>query len=85
MAYKFELYTDKAGETRFRFKAPNGEIMFGSEGYKQKKSAQRRDCIDPEERRRIDGRRQHRQVTKHTAIIGPAHRALPRRKAGDFE
>lgn len=40
MAYKFELYTDKAGETRFRFKAPNGEIMFGSEGYKQKKSAQ---------------------------------------------
>jgi uncharacterized protein YegP (UPF0339 family) len=40
MAYKFELYTDKAGETRFRFKASNGEIMFGSEGYKQKKSAE---------------------------------------------
>lgn len=40
MAYKFELYTDKAGETRFRFKASNGEIMFSSEGYKQKKSAQ---------------------------------------------
>lgn len=40
MAYKFEIYTDKAGETRFRFKASNGEIMFSSEGYKQKKSAQ---------------------------------------------
>lgn len=39
MAYKFELYTDKAGETRFRFKAPNGETMCASEGYKQKKSA----------------------------------------------
>ena len=39
MAYKFELYKDKAGEFRFRFKAQNGEIMFGSEGYKQKASA----------------------------------------------
>lgn len=39
MAYKFEVYTDKAGEYRFRFKASNGEIMFGSEGYKAKASA----------------------------------------------
>jgi uncharacterized protein YegP (UPF0339 family) len=39
MAYKFELYKDKAGEFRFRFKAPNGEIMFGSDGYAQKDSA----------------------------------------------
>jgi len=39
MAHKFELYKDKAGEFRFRFKASNGEIMFGSEGYKAKKSA----------------------------------------------
>jgi uncharacterized protein YegP (UPF0339 family) len=39
MAYKFELYKDKAGEFRFRFKAPNGESMFGSEGYAQKASA----------------------------------------------
>jgi hypothetical protein len=38
MAYKFEIYKDKAGEFRFRFKAPNGEIMFGSEGYKAKAS-----------------------------------------------
>ncbi|MFD0987725.1 YegP family protein [Methyloligella solikamskensis] len=39
MAYKFEVYTDKKGETRFRFKASNGEVMFGSEGYKAKASA----------------------------------------------
>ncbi|MCP4381549.1 MAG: YegP family protein [Hyphomicrobiales bacterium] len=39
MAYKFEVYTDKRGEYRFRFRASNGEIMFGSEGYKAKASA----------------------------------------------
>ncbi|ACI94683.1 conserved domain protein [Afipia carboxidovorans OM5] len=39
MAYKFEVYKDKAGEFRFRFKAPNGETMCSSEGYKQKASA----------------------------------------------
>lgn len=39
MAYKFEIYKDKAGEFRFRFKAPNGENMFSSEGYKAKASA----------------------------------------------
>lgn len=39
MAYKFEVYKDKAGEYRFRFKASNGETMFASEGYKAKASA----------------------------------------------
>ena len=39
MAYKFEVYKDKAGEFRFRFKASNGETMFASEGYKAKASA----------------------------------------------
>jgi uncharacterized protein YegP (UPF0339 family) len=39
MPYKFEVYKDKAGEHRFRFKAPNGEKMFGSEGYSSKASA----------------------------------------------
>jgi hypothetical protein len=39
MPYKFEVYKDKKGEFRFRFKAPNGENMFSSEGYKQKQSA----------------------------------------------
>ncbi|MCK0196821.1 YegP family protein [Ancylobacter sp. 6x-1] len=37
--YKFEVYKDKAGEFRFRFKASNGETMFVSEGYKAKASA----------------------------------------------
>ena len=36
MAYKFEVYKDKQDEFRFRFKAPNGENMFASQGYKQK-------------------------------------------------
>lgn len=30
---KFEVYTDKAGEFRFRLKAKNGEIIAASEGY----------------------------------------------------
>lgn len=36
---KFELYTDKSGEFRFRLKARNGEIIGTSEGYKAKASA----------------------------------------------
>jgi hypothetical protein len=39
MAYKFEVYKDKAGKTRFNFKAPNGETMFSSQGYVRKASA----------------------------------------------
>jgi len=35
---KFEVYKDKAGEYRFRLKAPNGEIIAVSEGYHSKKS-----------------------------------------------
>ena len=30
---KFEIYTDKAGEFRFRLKARNGQIVATSEGY----------------------------------------------------
>ena len=37
---KFEMYTDKAGEFRFRLKARNGEIILASEGYKAKTSCQ---------------------------------------------
>ena len=39
MAAKFELYSDKAGEFRFRLKAGNGEIILSSEGYKKRASA----------------------------------------------
>jgi uncharacterized protein YegP (UPF0339 family) len=35
---KFEIYEDKSGETRFRLKARNGEIIAVSEGYKAKAS-----------------------------------------------
>ena len=35
---KFEVYTDKAGEFRFRLKATNGQIIAVGEGYKAKES-----------------------------------------------
>jgi uncharacterized protein YegP (UPF0339 family) len=35
---KFEIYTDKSGEFRFRLKARNGQIIAVSEGYKSMKS-----------------------------------------------
>jgi uncharacterized protein YegP (UPF0339 family) len=38
MAYKFEIYKDKAGEFRVRFKY-NSETMFSTEGYASKASA----------------------------------------------
>ena len=31
---KFEVYTDKSGEFRFRLKATNGQVIATSEGYK---------------------------------------------------
>lgn len=40
MAGKWELYTDKGGEYRFRLKAGNGEVIaLSSEGYSTKASA----------------------------------------------
>ncbi|TQL44977.1 hypothetical protein FB562_2386 [Homoserinimonas aerilata] len=40
MAGKFELYTDKGGEFRFRLKAGNGEVIaLSSEGYTTKAAA----------------------------------------------
>jgi uncharacterized protein YegP (UPF0339 family) len=39
MAHTFEIYKDKAGEFRVRFKY-NSEVMFASEGYSSKASAQ---------------------------------------------
>ncbi len=37
---KFELYTDKSGEFRFRLKAKNGQIIATSESYKTKASCE---------------------------------------------
>jgi uncharacterized protein YegP (UPF0339 family) len=39
MAHSFEIYKDKAGEFRARFKF-NSETIFSTEGYKSKASAQ---------------------------------------------
>lgn len=39
MAGKFEIYTDKAGEYRFRLKAGNGETILTSEGYSGRSAA----------------------------------------------
>lgn len=36
MAGKFEVYKDKAGETRFRLKARNGQNILASKGYSRK-------------------------------------------------
>ena len=35
---KFEVYTDRKGEFRFRLKAANGQVIATGEGYKAKKS-----------------------------------------------
>jgi uncharacterized protein YegP (UPF0339 family) len=34
MSAKFQIYKDSKGEYRFRLKAPNGEVIAVSEGYK---------------------------------------------------
>jgi len=39
MAHSFEIVKDKAGEFRVRFKY-NSEVMFATEGYSSKASAQ---------------------------------------------
>ena len=38
---KFELYTDKSGDFRFRLKAKNGQIIATSEGYMTKPSCEK--------------------------------------------
>jgi uncharacterized protein YegP (UPF0339 family) len=43
MAHKFEIYKDKAGEFRVRFKY-NSEVIFSTEGYSSKSSA--KDAIE---------------------------------------
>jgi uncharacterized protein YegP (UPF0339 family) len=43
VAHKFEIYKDKAGEFRVRFKY-NSEVIFSTEGYASKSGA--RDAID---------------------------------------
>ncbi|CAN5268727.1 YegP family protein [soil metagenome] len=40
VAHKFEIYKDKAGEFRVRFKY-NAEVIFSTEGYSDKSGAKR--------------------------------------------
>jgi len=40
VAHKFEIYQDKAGEFRVRFKY-NSEVIFATEGYSDKSGAKR--------------------------------------------
>jgi hypothetical protein len=40
MAHRFEIYQDKAGEFRVRFKY-NSEVIFSTEGYSDKSGAKR--------------------------------------------
>jgi len=41
MAAKFEVYTDKSGEYRWRLKSSNGQVIAtGGEGYSSKSGAQ---------------------------------------------
>jgi len=40
MAHRFEIYTDKAGEHRIRFKF-NAETIFSTEGYSSRSGAKR--------------------------------------------
>lgn len=40
MKAKFQIFKDAKGEYRFRLKAPNGEIITVSEGYKTKQKCE---------------------------------------------
>ena len=62
MAGKFEMYTDKKGETRFRLKAGNGQIILASEGYKQKASC--KNGIESVRKNSQDDNRFERKETK---------------------
>ncbi len=63
MAGKFECYTDKAGEFRFRLKAGNGETILASEGYTTKTACAngmrsvQKNCLDEScfEKKTTDG------------------------------
>ena len=56
MAHKFEIYKDKAGEFRVRFKY-NSEVMFSTEGNSVEVRGQGRHREHQEERPRRRGRR----------------------------
>lgn len=62
MSGKFEIYTDKAGEFRFRLKASNGQNILASEGYKSKSSC--KNGVDSVKKNAADDARYERKETK---------------------
>jgi uncharacterized protein len=41
MAAKFEVFEDAIGEFRWRLRAPNGEIVASSQGFRDRRDARR--------------------------------------------
>ncbi len=62
MAGKFEIYTDKGGEFRFRLKSGNGQTILASEGYKQRSSCE--NGIASVKKNSGDDKRYERKETK---------------------
>ena len=79
MAGKFECYTDKAGEFRFRLKASNGNNILSSEGYKSKSGCAngiesvKKNCTDPArfvKKQTDSGKFRFSQTAKNHQVIG---------------
>jgi uncharacterized protein YegP (UPF0339 family) len=79
MAGKFECYTDKAGEYRFRLKASNGNNILASEGYKSKSGCAngiesvRKNSGDPERYVKVttpSGKFRFNLTAKNSQVIG---------------
>ena len=81
---KFEVYTDKGGEFRFRLKASNGEVIAASEGYKAKASclngvdSVRRNAPDAAvEKLEAEGMRNEKRAARVTGgLFAPCHHVL---------
>ena len=79
MAGKFEWYTDKAGEYRFRLKASNGNNILASEGYKSKSGCAngiesiKKNCVDPDrfvKKETASGKFRFSLTAKNHQVIG---------------
>jgi len=79
MAGKFECYTDKAGEFRFRLKAGNGNTILASEGYKSKAGCAngiksvKTNCTDPDrfvKKQTATGKFRFSLTAKNSQVIG---------------
>lgn len=75
----FEVYKDKKGEFRFRYRAANGEPMFASEGYKTKASALK--AIDSIRKNAADAELKDLTVAPKPAPAKPAAKKAPAKPA----